>query len=102
MADLRRLPGPTADQWEWQLHAACRGLDSSSFFNDDGERAPFRSRREAAAKQLCRGCPVLAQCREHALEVREPYGVWGGLSSSEREQLQRGRRRRLVIAGDRT
>ncbi len=102
MADIRRLPGPAADQWEWQLHAACRGLDSSVFFNPDGEREPFRARREAAAKQLCNRCPVLDQCRKHALAVREPYGVWGGLSSGERAQLQRGSGRRLVIAGDRT
>lgn len=102
MTELHRLPGPAADQWEWELHAACRGLDSTLFFNDDGERAPLRARREATAKQLCRDCPVLAQCRQHALKVCEPYGVWGGLSPREREQLQRGHRRRLVIAGDRT
>jgi hypothetical protein len=25
--------------------------------------------------------------REHALSVREPYGVWGGLSEHEREDV---------------
>jgi len=27
------------------------------------------------------------QCREHALSVGEPYGIWGGLSANEREEL---------------
>jgi WhiB family redox-sensing transcriptional regulator len=31
-------------------------------------------------------------CREHALKVREPYGVWGGLTEEEREQVLRGGR----------
>ncbi len=32
----------------------------------------------AAAKRLCAGCPVLAECLEGAMERREPWGVWGG------------------------
>jgi WhiB family redox-sensing transcriptional regulator len=30
-------------------------------------------------------CPVLKNCREHALQVREPYGVWGAMTEYERE-----------------
>jgi WhiB family redox-sensing transcriptional regulator len=33
---------------------------------------------------------VLRQCREHALAVREPYGVWGGLTEDEREAIYAG------------
>lgn len=39
---------------------------------------------------MCAACPVVAQCRSHALEVREPYGVWGGLTEAEREVLYDG------------
>jgi len=39
----------------------------------------------ATAKAICAACPVLAQCREHALKTREPYGVWGGMSEEDRE-----------------
>ena len=46
--------------------------------------------REQRAKEMCRRCPVIEQCRSHALEVREPYGVWGGLSESERDMLLKG------------
>ena len=27
----------------------------------------------------------MRECREHALAVREPYGVWGGLTEDDRE-----------------
>ncbi len=87
MADTRRLPGPNADVWDWQLHAACRGMSSAFFFHPEGERGPARARREAQAKAICLDCPALQPCRRHALAVHEPYGIWGGLSESERAQL---------------
>jgi WhiB family redox-sensing transcriptional regulator len=71
----------------WQLHAACRGMASSYFFHPEGERGPARARREANAKAVCHECPAMAACRAHALEVHEPYGIWGGLSEGERQQL---------------
>ena len=86
MADTRRLPGPNADLWVWQLNGACRGADSSLFFHPEGERGPARAAREAAAKQLCARCPAIDPCRAHALSAREPYGVWGGMSESERDE----------------
>ncbi len=87
MADFSRLPGPNADLWDWQLVAACRGVDSSLFFHPEGERGAARSAREAAAKEVCMRCPVRAECAAHALAVREPYGVWGGLTEDEREAM---------------
>ncbi|MBB3662073.1 WhiB family redox-sensing transcriptional regulator [Prauserella sediminis] len=72
-------------------------MDSGSFFHPDGERGPARARREARAKAVCRACPVLELCREHALAVHEPYGVWGGLSESEREHIIRNEQRSLTV-----
>src|SRR4051794_35371648 len=85
MAELSRLPGPNADLWDWQLAGACRRSDPDVFFHPDGERGPRRRAREEAAKAVCAGCPVLAECAAHALAVREPYGVWGGMTEDERE-----------------
>jgi WhiB family redox-sensing transcriptional regulator len=98
MADFSRLPGPNADLWDWQLLAACRGVDSSLFFHPEGERGAARSARENSAKEVCMRCPVRAECAAHALAVREPYGVWGGLTEDEREELMGRARNRLVSA----
>ena len=87
MTDISRLPRPVSDHWEWQLRGSCRGVDPSLFFHPEGERGPRRSNREAAAKAICATCPVLVQCRTAALAAREPYGVWGGLSEHEREEI---------------
>jgi len=92
MAELSRLPGPVADRWEWQLVGSCRDADPTLFFHPEGERGPARSKRADAAKRVCASCPVLEECREHALAVREPYGVWGGMSEDEREEYFRSHR----------
>ena len=97
MADVRRLPGPNADIWDWQMQSLCRGVDSSFFFHPDGERGPARAQREARAKAMCARCPVLEQCRTHAMAVQEPYGIWGGMSESERETAVRTANRKLAI-----
>ncbi|MBY6350741.1 WhiB family transcriptional regulator [Rhodococcoides corynebacterioides] len=96
MPQPENLPGPNADIWDWQMHGACRGVDSSVFFHPDGERGRARAQREARAKEMCRECPVLRQCRSHALAVNEPYGIWGGLSEAERDALARRTRRRIA------
>jgi len=84
MAEISRLPQPIADHWEWQYQGACRTMPSEMFFHPDGERGPRRRNRENAAKAVCATCPVIAQCRAHALAVQEPYGIWGGLSEDDR------------------
>lgn len=97
MADFSRLPGPNADLWDWQLRGLCRGKDSSLFFHPEGERGAARSSRETAAKEICLNCPVQKLCAEHALKVREPYGVWGGMTEEEREE-HHARQKALVRA----
>jgi WhiB family redox-sensing transcriptional regulator len=84
MAEISRLPQPIADHWEWQYQGACRTMPSEMFFHPDGERGPRRRNRENAAKAVCASCPVIQQCRAHALAVQEPYGIWGGLSEDDR------------------
>jgi WhiB family redox-sensing transcriptional regulator len=87
MAEIRRLPPLREGDWDWQVRAACRGIDTSVFFHPDNERGPSRMRREKQAKAVCASCPVISECRRWALAAREPYGVWGGLSVDEREAL---------------
>jgi len=87
MTYTKRLPKPVVEQWDWQLHGTCRGAESAVFFHPDNERGPARRARQAKAKQLCQECPVITQCRQHALTAREPFGVWGGLDEDERRAI---------------
>ena len=87
MADIKRLPGPQLEEYEWQLDAACRGMDSAIFFHPPAERNTRRDNRIARAKAICRCCPAIIACRAWALRTMEPYGIWGGLSEDERAAL---------------
>ena len=87
LVKVAHVPAPIAENWQWQEHGACRNLGTARFFHAEGERGPRRVRLERAAKAVCATCPVLRTCREHALTVPEPYGVWGGLSETERQQI---------------
>ncbi|RSD09179.1 WhiB family transcriptional regulator [Amycolatopsis eburnea] len=87
MTNTRRLPAPRTEAWDWQLDGSCRNASSAIFFHPEWERGSARRQREATAKAICEHCPVLETCRNHALEAQEPYGVWGGLSESDREEI---------------
>ena len=84
MANIARLPLPLVEVYEWQFEGACREADPELFFSPESERGPRRRARERAAKTFCSRCPVVQQCLQHALKVKEPYGVWGGLTTGER------------------
>ncbi|MFD6518094.1 WhiB family transcriptional regulator [Rhodococcus sp. NPDC060176] len=83
---------PLAADWDWQLLAECRFVSSNIFFPEEGETRSARLRRERAAKDVCAGCIVRLQCREHAFGVGEQYGVWGGTSEIDRRAKIAGKR----------
>lgn len=58
-----------------------------SIENYDAQRV-----KEGKAKSICAVCPVLDTCRQFAMESGELYGVWGGLTESDRHKMA-GRRR---------
>ncbi|MDR7300018.1 WhiB family transcriptional regulator [Haloactinomyces albus] len=89
MTTTTRLPVPHANNYDWQRDAACRRMGSEVFFHPENERGGARQARESQAKQVCARCPVAQACLEHALNVEEPYGVWGGLTEDERRHLLR-------------
>ena len=78
-----------ADDRPWLRAAACRGRDQSRAFYPPmhHESREERAQREQMAKTICMGCPVQAACREYALGIREPFGIWGGLTEYERRAL---------------
>ncbi len=78
---------PMDATWDWQEHGACRDADTALFFHPQNERGSSRLRRDRAAKSVCGRCDVRLECADYAIRAREPYGVWGGLTEEEREQL---------------
>jgi WhiB family transcriptional regulator, redox-sensing transcriptional regulator len=72
----------------WQMKGLCRGNHSYLFFPPSTvERKDERERREIKAKAICSVCPVKEDCLEFALEIKEPYGIWGALTETERRQV---------------
>lgn len=61
------------------------------FFGRDGEGRRKRRERETRAKALCDQCVVMHCCRQHAMDVGETFGIWGGLSAAERLKLLAGK-----------
>lgn len=86
----RDLGGP------WHSEAACHSDEAGLFFAPSKEPTAARLSREEAAKRVCARCPVMFECREHALVQPEPYGVWGGMTAAERRVVLARRRRREV------
>ncbi len=73
---------------DWQTDALCRGNHSHLFFPPSTfERKDERERREARAKAICQVCPVVGACLEYAVGIREPYGIWGGLTEPDRRSV---------------
>ncbi|MFG3223209.1 WhiB family transcriptional regulator [Kitasatospora sp. NPDC048194] len=86
--------GAAGEDDPWHTGAACRRDEVGLFFAPSKEPTAARLSREEQAKQVCARCPVLLECREHALAQPEPYGVWGGLTAAERRVVLARRRRR--------
>lgn len=98
MASIKRLPAPIWESYQWQYDGACANTDVDRFFSPEHERGFARERRESAAKAYCQVCPVVQQCLEHAMTVREEHGVWGGLNPRERSDLAAGKRTPVTAA----
>ncbi len=73
------------DRPAWRDRAQCRGVDPDLFFPETGEPG-------TEAKRVCWGCAVREECLAYALDNREKFGVWGGLSEAERRRMRSRRR----------
>ena len=66
----------------------CRDDETGCFIPPLREESDTERRaRERAAKRVCAACPVRRECLDFALRLREPFGIWGGLTESERRRL---------------
>ena len=76
----------------WMERAACVGADPDQFFPDEEGKSSSKS-----ARKVCAVCPVAAQCAEFGVRNRE-YGIWGGLTDKQRDEVRRLRRERRAAA----
>jgi WhiB family redox-sensing transcriptional regulator len=72
---------------DFRHRAICRDEDPEMFF-PVGTSGPALLQL-AAAKAVCRRCPVAIECLTWAMESGQRAGVWGGMSEEERAELRR-------------
>lgn len=65
----------------WSTQGACRKHPTALWF---AVRAP----EIAQAKRICEGCPVRAECLEHALARPTLLGIWAGTTPVERSAMR--------------
>jgi WhiB family transcriptional regulator, redox-sensing transcriptional regulator len=94
MADVVFLT-PRGNQPDWLASAACKG-QTEHFFAPHGEQAEAREAREVVARQICRSCSVILECRDYARDNRE-QGFWGGENDEQRLEARRRARRAAPV-----
>ena len=76
---------PALGDWvaDWVGLGHCADEDPDALF--------VQGKAQRAAKVMCKGCPVMAECLADALDNRTEFGVWGGMTERERRALLRRR-----------
>ncbi|MBQ0974520.1 WhiB family transcriptional regulator [Streptomyces sp. RK31] len=74
---------------EWRDQAACQSEDPDLWFPPKYADAWLPQIDQA--KNICRACPVLSQCRDFALTERLTDGIFGALTPNERYRALRNR-----------
>jgi WhiB family redox-sensing transcriptional regulator len=65
----------------WQDKAACKGVDTNLFFPENADV-------DDQVLALCENCPVKDECRDYGV-VYEEWGIWGGLTASQRRRVRK-------------
>lgn len=68
---------------------SCEQTDPDAFYPEKGDSLVL-------GKRVCRGCEIREACLEYALARDERFGVWGGMSTQQRDQYRRERDRRIA------
>ncbi|GAA4428633.1 hypothetical protein GCM10023169_30000 [Georgenia halophila] len=66
----------------WQHRAACADQDPDLFF-------PETKTAQRRAEEICATCPVKPDCLAAGLINDERFGIWAGLTLTERQALVR-------------
>lgn len=74
---------------DWRDNAACRNEEPDDWFPVGS--TPAAQAQTVHAKAVCWTCPALEACGRWALQTRQPFGIWGGMTESERRAVLRRR-----------
>lgn len=93
-AEPQPVPLAEPDEWhDWREAAACANTDPEVFFN---ERDP------APALKCCKRCPVVFDCLSLAESMDSgglrigAYGIFGGMTAGQRQEMRKQRGVRLA------
>ncbi len=70
----------------WMEGATCAQIGGDDWFPRHGDLLTAER-----AKNICRECPVRAQCLEFALRTNQREGIYAGYSPKSLERLRRNR-----------
>jgi WhiB family redox-sensing transcriptional regulator len=65
---------PAAGRMDWRHLGLC----------EPDDRLFVEGAAQRTATRLCRGCPVQVECLAEALQSRQDWGIWGGLTERQR------------------
>lgn len=71
----------------WMREANCIGANQDLFFPTKGHHKTHAEVLET--NLLCHGCKVREACLDYAIGNHIKYGIWGGLTESQRRRLTR-------------
>ena len=83
----REGAAPVRSTWveDWAQHGVCTKVEPDALF--------VRGAAQQIAKQVCVGCPVIAECLADSLDNHTEFGVWGGMTERQRRALLKRRPR---------
>lgn len=81
-AALVEVPRVAREVPYWHDDALCREVSGLDWIE-----AKRGSVEEQACRLICSACPVRLDCAVGALERRESWGVWGGLTRDDRKAI---------------
>lgn len=72
---------------EWEK-ANCKGLHHDLFYSEN-ELLLHKQITLSTVRKICAYCPIRKSCLEYGF-AKERWGMWGGVSSAERNEIVAG------------
>ena len=73
----------------WQ-EANCQEIGTNAFYISDDETRHKKIIKTEYARAVCAICPIQKECLEYSFK-HEQYGMWGALTSQERNYIKTGK-----------